>query len=63
MYSIPPVECVLNPDEVVIQRRYDGFASLPTASPGRRRGWDSNPQTPAYEACTSHQQSGCFQIK
>jgi len=33
MYSVPAVECVLNPDEVVIQRRYGGFASLPTASP------------------------------
>ena len=63
MYSVPAVECVSNPDEVVIQRRYGGFASLPTASPKRRRGWDSNPQTPAYKACTPHRQSGCFQIK
>jgi len=33
MYSVPAVECVSNPDKVVIQRRYGGFASLPTASP------------------------------
>ena len=63
MYSVPAVECVSSPDEVVIQRRYGGFTSLPTASPKRRRGWDSNPQTPAYKACTPHRQSGCLQIK
>ena len=32
MYSVPAVECVSSPDEVVIQRRYGGFTSLPTAS-------------------------------
>jgi hypothetical protein len=31
MYATPAVECVLNPDEVVNQRRYGGFTSLPTA--------------------------------
>ena len=63
MYLVPAVECVSNPDEVVIQRRYGGFASLPTASSGRPRGWDSNPQTPAYEACTPKRQSGYLQVK
>jgi len=48
MYSAPAVECVLNPDEVLNQRRYGGFASWPTAQPQQRRhGWDSNPQSPA----------------
>lgn len=65
MYSTPAVECVSDclkrTDEGVIRGLYGALPLSYSATLDESRWWDSNPQPPAFKACTPNRQSVCIQ--